>query len=180
MLLEVSRALQRYLHATIPQSSGDWVEIAAAPQGTGAVWPDGKLVLFLYAVGEETHLRNAPFRATEDGYIPPPLQLVLHYLVTYVSTDHEEEQRRLDRVLQAFYSRPRFGPAELNGVAPQVDYLTVRLRTLSAEELNRIWTALNQGLRLALFYEVGVVPIASLAPETVGPVLELRGVPEPV
>jgi hypothetical protein len=174
MLLEVSRALQRYLLATIPQTGPDWVEIAAAPQDNGTQWPDGRLVLFLYAVGEETHLRNAPYRATEAGYLPPPLQLVLHYLVTYISSDHEEQLRRLDRVLQAFHSRPRFGPAELNGVAPQIDYLSVRLRTLPAEELNRIWTALNQGLRLALFYEVGVVPIASLSTEAIGPVLEVR------
>lgn len=175
MLLEVSRTLQRYLNAAIPQSGGDWVSIAAAPREPGESWPGNELVLFLYSVGEQHHLRNLGPRATPAGFEPPPLQVVLHYLVTYISADHEEEQRRLARVLQALHARPRIGPGELDpALVPHVDYLTVRLRTLPAEELNRIWTALNTTLRLALFYEVGVVPIVALETEAAPPVRERR------
>ena len=45
---------------------------------------------------------------------------------------------------------------------------------MTTEELNRIWTALNQSMRLSLFYEVAVTPVAPLQVERTEPVPELR------
>jgi hypothetical protein len=175
MLYEVSRTLQQYLLTAIPVPGPDWVEIAS-PQDTGTTWPDGRLVLYLYAVSEDGHLRNIPQQLGPDGYRPAPLHLVLHYVVTYVDDDDAAEvQRRLTLVLQALHSRPRLAVV---GRTPRTE-ITVRLRTVGSEELNQIWTAINHNLRLALFYDVSVAVVDSTAPERTAPVLEV-GDPEVV
>jgi hypothetical protein len=176
----VSKTLKRYLLAAYPETT-EWVEIASPPAETGESWPTSKLVLFLYAIDEESHLRNVGLRRTADGFEQPPLHLVLHYLVTFSSANHEEAQKRLERVLAAFHARPRLTAADLEPeLVPVVDSLTVRLRTMTTEELNRIWTALNQSMRLSLFYEVGVAPIPPLEVRRTAPVRELLDYEAPV
>src|SRR3954452_23822148 len=98
-------------------------------------------------------MRNRPPLADETGaYVPAPLALTLQYMITYVSSTATDVQEWLTAVLRVLSSRPRLGPAELDpelhGV---VDELIVRLRTPTIEELNRLWTALNLGMRLALY-----------------------------
>ena len=44
----------------------------------------------------------------------------------------------------------------------------------SLKKLNQIWTAINHNLRLALFYDVRVVVVDSIAEERTTPVLELQ------
>lgn len=181
MLIEaVSKTLRRHLLSTFPEPV-DWVEIASAPTEPDTKWPTNKLVLFLYAIEEAPHLRNLGLRAAGDGFEPQPLHLILNYLVTFASDNHEEAQKRLERVLSAFYTQPRLTAPNLEPeLVPVVESLTVRLRTMSLEELNRIWTALNHGLRLSLFYEVGVTPIAPLVVDRTEPVRELRDYEVPV
>lgn len=181
MLIDaVSKTLRRYLLATFPETT-DWIEIAAAPAEADAKWPANKVVLFLYAIDEAPHLRNLGLRRTEDGFEPQPLHLILNYLVTYTGDNHEEAQKRLERVLSAFHTRPRLSAAELEPeLVPVVDSLSVRLRTMTVEELNRIWTALNRSMRLSLFYEVGVTPVAPLETDRTEPVRELRDYEAPV
>ncbi len=181
MLIDaVSRTLKRHLLSTFPDTM-DWVEIAAAPTDSETQWPSGKLVLFLYAVEEAPHFRNLGLRPTADGFEPQPLHLLLSYLVTFSTDDHEEAQKRLERVLAAFHARPRLTAADLEPeLVPVVDALTIRLRSMSTEELNRIWTALNHSLRLSLFYEVGVTPIVPLESGRTMPVRELRDLAAPV
>lgn len=180
MLIDaVTKTLRRHLLATFPETT-DWVEIAAAPADPLASWPQSKTVLFLYAIEEAPHLRNLGLRRTSDGYEPQPLHLILNYLVTYTGENHEEAQKRLERVLSAFHSRPRLTAPDLEPeLVPVVDALTVRLRTMTTEDLNRIWTALNNSMRLSLFYEVGVTPLAPLVPDRIVPVRELRDLEVP-
>lgn len=175
MLIDaVSKTLKRYLLSAYPETT-EWVEIAAPPTKQDGAWPSNKLMLFLYAIDEAPHLRNLGLRRTDDGFEPPPLHLLLNYLVTYSSDSHEDEQKRLERVVSAFHASPRLGPAELEPeLVPVVDYLSIRLRSMTTEELNRIWTALNQSMRVSLFYEVAVTPVAPLRVDRTGPVLELR------
>ena len=156
MLDAISRTLEAYLLRSIPEPGGDWIDIRALHgDGGGAALPANKLVLFLYAVAEHPHLRNQPPLSGADGYRRPPLGLVLSYLVTFVSEDAEEVQRRLARVLQAFHSRPRLGPSDLDpSLVARLDGLMVRLRSTTFEEMNQLWTALNRGMRLSLYYEV--------------------------
>jgi hypothetical protein len=155
MIDAISRTLERYLLAAIPEPGPDWIEIRSLHGDGPAPVPANRLILFLYAVAEHPYLRNQPLVPADGGYRRPPLRLLLSYLITFISDDAEEGQRRLSRVLQAFHSRPRLGPAELDPtLVDQLDGLSVRLRSTTFEEMNQLWTALNRGMRLALYYDV--------------------------
>lgn len=154
MLLEISNSLRRYLGSSFPEITGDgWIEIVSSIGAAGL--PSEKLVLFLYAVEEAAALRDEFQAVVDREVIQPPLALNLRYLVIFNSTDHEEAQRRLARVLEAFHSRPVLGPEYLDpGFGGRIEQLTVRLLSPTNEDLNHLWTALNLGMRLALYYEV--------------------------
>lgn len=175
MIYPISATLKAFLENRFPDPAGSWVTIATKQAQESQTLPNAQLALFLYAVGENPFLRNEGPRATPTGYLPAPLAVTLHYLVTYSSTDAEQVQRRLANVLQAFGSSRRIGPAELDPeLVGHVDHLSLRLREIAPEELNRIWTALGFGMRLALYYEVDAALIEPLEPETTGPVVERR------
>jgi hypothetical protein len=177
MLLGISRTLKQRLQSSIPNSgSTDWVTIGALQRDEPLNLPNGKLVVFLYAIEENAYMRNRPPVADEAGdYVPAPLALTLQYMITYVSTSATDVQEWLTEVLRVLSSRPRLGPADLDpSLQGQIEELTVRLRTPTIEELNRLWTALNVGMRLALFYEVDAALIASTDPEKAGPVERRR------
>lgn len=128
-----------------------------------------KLTVCCYSVAEHGHMRNRGPVLTPTGYVRPPLGLRLRYLMVYEADSHEEVQAKLAAVIQAFYTTPILSGPNLDGaLAGVVAQLTVRLHNPSAEELNQVWTALSQGMRLALFYEVDAL---LLAPEdgAVGP-----------
>jgi hypothetical protein len=174
MLLGVSKTLQRFLNTRIPNSVGDWIEIAAIEQGDGLI-PQDKLIVFLHAVAENPHLRNRPPQPTADGtgFVPAPMALSLYYLITYTGTAAKDVQQWLSQVLRSFYSQPRLGAADLDpSLDGTVDYLTVRLRTMEPEDIQRIWTALNVGMRFSLYYEVQAAILEPTEPEVTPPVAQ--------
>jgi len=173
MLAGVSRTLRQRLQSAITHSaSADWVKIGAFQSDELLEVANSELMVFLYAIEQNAHLRNQPHVVTENGdYVPAPLVLTLQYMVTYVSPSPSSVQEWLTEVLRVFPSQCRLGPADLDpSLHGRIDGLTVRLRSLSVEELNRLWTALNVGMRLALFYEVDAALIPASDPEPVGPV----------
>jgi hypothetical protein len=173
MLFAVSNTLRAYIENRFPDSSGPWVTIATRGKDDPGTFPDKQLSLLLYAVSENTYLRNQGLRSTDEGFVAPPLAVTLFYLVTYGSSDAEQIQRRLSLVLQTFESSLQIGPPDLDpDLVGKVDHLAVRLRALTPEELNRVWTGLSLGMRLALFYEVDAALIEPLEPKTAGPVRE--------
>lgn len=175
MIYAISSTLKTYLETRFPDPGGSWVTIATKQQQETATFPNNQLALLLYAVGENAFLRNEGLRATADGYAPAPLAVTLHYLATYGSGEAEQVQRRLANVLQAFESSTRIGPADLAPeISGRVDHLSVRLHGPTPEELNRIWTALGIGMRLALYYEVDAALLEPLEPQLTEPVRERR------
>ena len=180
MLIEISETLKSYLLRTIPtDGTGDWIQIGEL-QGDNDPPPDNKLLVFLYGVGEHPHLRSQPLvRGQDDRFHPPPLTITLNYLITFISNDHKEVQKRLAGVLRAFHSRPRFSTDDLDpALIDRVGYLTARLRNPGSEELNQIWTSLNRSMRLALYYEVNAAVIEPAAEPGV-PRVEERAVRPP-
>jgi Pvc16 N-terminal domain len=174
MLLGVSKTLKQYLVSAIP-NPGDWVEIGLFQQDNPPTLPgNGHLVLFLYAVEENPHLRNRPLEPGEDGiYRVPPLALTLHYLVTYMTKNASDLQDWLARVVQAFHTKPRLGPGELDpSIAGEVAELAVRLQSVSPDEVQKLWTALAIGMRLSLYYAVDAALVPSLERRGAPPVLE--------
>jgi hypothetical protein len=176
MLLGVSKTLKQYLVSAIPNPA-DWVEIGLFQQDTPATLPgNGHLALFLYAVEENAHLRNRPLELGTDGiYRAPPMALTLHYLITYMTKNASDQQDWLARVLQAFHTKPRLGPGELDpSIAGEVAELTVRLQAMSADEVQKLWTALAIGMRFSLYYAVDAALVPSLDLDGAGPVVERR------
>ena len=173
MLLGVSKSLQRYLLARIPNSVADWITIAALQQDQPLALPQNKLVLFLYGVEENAHLRNRAAVPTNGGFVQPPLAMTLHYLITYISKDGSDAQDWLSQVLRAFQSQQRLGPADLDPTLEgEVDHLVVRMRSVTPEDVQKIWTALNLGMRLSLYYDVDAAMIAPLVQVPTPPVTQ--------
>ena len=172
MLYGVSKTLQQRLFDASPGMGSSWVEIANLQSDKLDGASADKVVLFLYAVSENRHLHNQPPEQLADGrYRQAPLALTLHYLLAYNGPKAENSQAHLALVLRAFHSKQRLGPAELyQDIQGEVDGLTIRLRAMTPEELNQVWTALNVGMRPALFYDVDVAVIEPQDVPLTGPV----------
>lgn len=174
MLLATSRTLQDFLLSRIPEGGADWIDIHSLHQDAGSnPLPVNRLVLCLYSVVPDPHLRNRPKVHTDRGFVRPPMAVLLRYLVTYNSDDHPEAQERTARVLEAFHTRPILGPPDLDPeLSGLVRELSVRILSPSIEEMNQLWTALNRPLRLSLYLEVTPAFVPNLEAEGDGPVQE--------
>jgi hypothetical protein len=165
VIRDVTEALIDLIAAKTPETP-NWVLATGLHGGTGTDPTTEKLHIALYAVEEHAHLRNQPPVLTPDGYRQAPLSLRLHYLMTYIDSDHLECQARLAKVAEIFHDTPILGPERLRpALAAKVGRITVRMRNPGAEERSQIWTGLGRPMRLALYYDVDVAPIESTALE---------------
>jgi hypothetical protein len=140
--------------------------------------------LWLYRIVRDGATLNlAPRRVGPDRMRLAPLPVQLHYLVTPVFNGlqgvaaPEFEQTLLGKVLQLFHEAPSVRGADLLGsfAAPDQE-LTVRLETLSLDDVARVWDALDRSYQLCLSYEVSIVPIDARREVTCGaPVMVLAG-----
>ena len=161
MIQDVTEALIDLIESKTPETP-NWVLATSLHGGTAKDPTAEKLHIFLYAVEEHAHLRNQPSVLTPDGYRRPPLALRLHYLMTYIDTEHLECQARLAKVAEIFYDQPVLGPELLKpALAEKVRQITVRMRNPGAEERSQVWTSLGRPMRLALYYDVDIAPIES-------------------
>ena len=175
MLIGVSKTLQDFLTGAIADTRTDWVVLEALSGDPNAQPAENSLVLFLYAVEENPHLRNGPPVQTIDGYVRRPAALTLHYLIAYTGKTQKDVQERLALVIQAFHSHPRLDASRLDpSLLEQVDSLAVRMRDVPFDEANKIWTALNVPMRLALFYDVDAALIEPVDQTATGPVRTRR------
>jgi hypothetical protein len=131
---------------------------------------NGVSVWLYRVVRDEQRLNAPPRRISPDQMQVEPLPLRLHYLVTPIvdintAASPETEQVILGKVMQTFHDTP-----QLRGVQLQDDFqgtdleLTIRLETLSLEEITRVWEALQRAYQLSVSYEVSVVPVSSAQP----------------
>lgn len=173
VILEVTEALRGVVLQATPDL-GSWITLHSLCQADKTPLPDAKGVLALLAVEEHDHLRNRPLVEGLTGLVRAPISLKLHYLLTFTG-DHDEAQRRLARVVQAFHTTPVLRAPYLQPpLADEVDCVTIRLVGPSHDERNQIWGALGRAGRLAVFYDVDVAPVPVLEREGAGRVLEHR------
>jgi hypothetical protein len=146
------------------------------PEEMGEI-PEQGLSLWLYRViRDEFQLNRPPTRIAPDRLRRAPLPVRLHYLLTPIVTGGngvgapELEQLIVGKVLEVFHDQPTLGGAELAaGLAGSEIELTVRLETLSLEEITRVWDALERSYQLCLSYEVSLVPIHATRETASGP-----------
>jgi hypothetical protein len=150
------------------------------PEEMGDADEEG-LSLWLYRVTRDEHLLNLPGRrVAPDRLRLPALPMRLHYLLTPVFergqgvSAPEFEQTLLGKVLQLFHEQPTVRGADLAGALAGRDLeVTVRLETLSLEEITRVWDALERSYQLCLSYEISVVPIDARRDLVTGPPVQV-------
>lgn len=173
MIREVTETLVDHIQAATPDL-GDWVA-ATSLHKDGPVPTADKLHIYLYAIAEHGHLRNAPMVRTDDGYERPPLSVRLHYLAAYFGDGHLEAQSRLTRVLEVFHATPILKRSQLRApLAAMTSQITVRLLDPTSEEKNQIWSSLGHNMRPSLYYEVDVAPVEMTSPDGIGVIDELH------
>jgi hypothetical protein len=116
--------------------------------------------VWLYHVQRHSTMANRPpERVSPTELRQPPLPVTLHYLLTALSGDGENEQLILGKVLQVLNDHRVLAP---DPVRPDLDDpLRVHLEPLDLEGITRVWTALDQSFELCVSYAVEPVNIAS-------------------
>ena len=146
------------------------------PEEMGEAGEQG-LSLWLYRVVRDENLLNIPpRRVAPDRARLPPLPMRLHYLLTPMFkltqgvSAPEFEQVLLGKILQLFHEQPQLRGSMLQGALADRDLeITVRLETLSLDELARVWDSLELPYMLSLAYEVSVVPVDARRDVVTGP-----------
>jgi hypothetical protein len=129
------------------------------------------LSIFLYHIVPDQYLRNQPYLTpTPNGLRYPPAPLELHYLITPLDTEQEQNHLLLGRIIQYFHDTPQLtsidGLPLDNSFGGSSAEIRVTMETLSIEELTRIWNALGSVYQLSVAYKVRVVAVDSLQPES--------------
>ncbi len=152
-------------------------DIVLSPPSEVVVGPP-LLSVYLYHIEPDPHLRNQPsVRTATDELRFPPLALQLHYLITGLEAEEDQNQLLLGRVLQHFHDNPILMDIGLpgSGAATARFQARITLEMLSLEELTRIRSALRSGFQLSLCYKVQTILVESGRPDTrTSPVREIH------
>jgi hypothetical protein len=118
-----------------------------------------KISVFLYNVTELSSMRNQP--QTQNPEKPRTLlYLNLHYLITPLTLNAEDDQIVLGKILQIFSEKPVLRGTELQGSLKESrDDLRVTLEALAVDDLNRLWRMLSTPYKLCVSYNVYPVQI---------------------
>lgn len=148
-----------------------------------------RLNLFLYQTASNAALRNAelPVRDSRGDLVNQPvLALNLHYLVTAYGLDDDEAEGQLmmAHAMSLLHDNPVLARKHIRSVvsarplltgsdlAEQVEMVKLTPRSLSADDLFKLWSAFQTGYRLSAAYEAAVVLIER--PHPVRPTLPVR------
>ncbi len=164
-----------------------------------------QLNLFLYRVSPNAALRNddLPTR-TSDGALRrrPRLALDLHYILTAVSSEELHAEILLGYAMQLFHEQPilaretiraalqaavfdqilpqDFDPIRASELADQIELLRITPRTLSMDDMSKLWTAFQASYRTTVAYDVSLVLIERELPvRSALPVLSRGGLTDP-
>jgi len=131
--------------------------------------------VWLYRVARMSDMLNEPpQRISQNLLTATPLPLLLHYLVTPVSSDALTRHALLGKTLQVFNDHSILRGSALQGILQgTTDQLRVAFEALSLEDLSLVWDALSEPYQLSVSYMVQTVSIDSaLEPVFTGTVLE--------
>jgi len=105
-----------------------------------------KLSIFLYNIIEETAARNISSTVNRSGKRTTHESFALHYLVTPFTGNDKDDHTLLEKIIQMTLDTPLIvGADEENN-----DGLTVKIDSLSLDELSRLWIALGAPLRISV------------------------------
>lgn len=133
------------------------------------------VLIFLYHVSIDQHLRNSGRLATPE--MPsPPLSVALHYLFTFWSNSAEIEHLVLAWTMLELQATPVLDATILSGEAGWTgeDMVQVIPEELSNEDMMRIWDTLRPDYRLSVGYVARVIRIESTQIPEQPPVVAAR------
>lgn len=139
--------------------------------------------LFLYATEVHTSFRNDPMpgRVAPGQPGPPPLPLVLRYLVTAYGDNSVDfsVHRILGEAMLVLHDNPILSNSQISGLIPeagltdQFEKIKITPLPLSLDDMSNLWTSFQSDYRLSAAYEVSLVLIeSSKATNTPLPVLK--------
>ncbi len=177
IIQDTTLELRRRIHASLA-SAPDADFGLTTPEADITLSPPGddltgtpRLSLFLYHLQPSAHLRNQrPLAVGPDGLRHPHLPLELHYLITPLDDEEDQNQLMLGRIIQHFHDEPAI--VSLNGALLDDSFggsspaLRVTLDAKTMEELAQVWQALETGFRLSLCYTVRLAAVDSGLGET--------------
>lgn len=165
-LRATSRALQSLLKAEITDSTDPQlktVEVFLYSPKTMREKPKSGISVWLYRVNRDPDtLNREPQRISPSHLRRLPVPLTLHYLITPMLPETEDEQALLGKIVQVLSDHAVMGGAQLGTVLTADDTeLRIVLDSLSLEELARVWDVLKEPYQLSVCYVVQVVAIDS-------------------
>jgi len=118
-----------------------------------------QISVFLYNVTELPGMRNQP-QTTQNPHTL--LYLNLHYLITPLTQNAENDQIILGKIMQLFAETPILRGSNLQGsLLESGDELKIILDSPGAEDLNKLWTMLQTPYKFCISYSVFPVRIES-------------------
>ena len=105
-----------------------------------------KLSIFLYNITEEKAARNMPPTADYSGKRANHTTFALRYLVTPSTGNDKDDHALLEKIIHVLSATP---PIVSSDEESHVG-LTVKIDSLSLDELSKLWTALGAPLRLSV------------------------------
>jgi hypothetical protein len=175
----VSQTLKSLLTANITQSTDSQIKTVPiellSPRELQDKNESLAVSVWLYRVARMSEMLNEPPQRIAPNLIAAtPLPLLLHYLVTPVSSDALTRHALLGKALQVLNDHAILRGADLQGILQgTTDQLRVALEALSLEDLSLVWDALSEPYQLSVSYVVQTVSIDSaLEPVFTGTVLE--------
>ena len=130
-----------------------------------------QLNLFLYATHINPAYNNLPMpgQVRNGESTPPPLPLVLHYLITaYGANDDDIAGHTLmGQAMSALHDHLLLGSADIEGILPdsgvqnQIERLRITPEVLSLDDMSKLWSSCQAEYRLSTAYQVSVLLIES-------------------
>lgn len=118
-----------------------------------------QISVFLYNVTELSSMRNQP-QTTQNPHTL--LYLNLHYLITPLTQNAENDQIILGKIMQLFAETPILRGSSLQGsLLESGDEFKIILDSLGADDLNKLWTMFQTPYKLCISYSVFPVRIES-------------------
>jgi hypothetical protein len=134
------------------------------------------LSVFLYQINEFSVMRNQAIPHEEPNKLkPPPLYLMLHYLLTPCTQNAEKDHLLLGKIIQVFADNAVLRGSILHGsLAESGTDLRLVMDPLSIDDLNKLWSILGTQFKLCVSYSVAPVIIESTREKEIRRVLEQK------
>jgi hypothetical protein len=147
--------------------------VSTKPPSVARIGESGEQInIFLYSTSFNPAFSNFPMpgEARSGENAPPPLPLVLKYLITVYGAGDDDisGQRLMGRAMSILHDHPVLGPSDIIGITPdsglqkQIERVRITPDTLSLDDMSKLWSSFQSAeYRLSTGYQVSAVLIES-------------------